>query len=69
MAADRIPLGAEMLDFFSKSANISINGALVFALTLVSQIDNELYRLIGTVAVAAIIAVYSYASLKANPPK
>lgn len=58
-----------MLDFFSKSANISINGALVFALTLVSQIDNELYRLIGTVAVAGIIAVYSYASLKANPPK
>lgn len=58
-----------MFDLFSKASNISINTLLAFSLILVSQINNDLYRLVGTVSLAAIIALYSYMSLKANPPK
>lgn len=58
-----------MMELFSKGSNITINSILAVGLLVISQIDEPLYRLIGTLGLAAIAALYSYFSLMANPPR
>lgn len=52
----------------TKLSNVSVSTILTTAMAIVSQLENETYRLVGVLVIALIWAVHSYVSLMANPP-